>query len=100
MISIGQSFGILVVAILLAFGIEWIAERVLFKVLKVKGDWAILTTLAVAWGICLGAKIGLLNPLLSPTGAVINLWADYLLTGVVVTALSNLAHDVEKRLRK
>jgi hypothetical protein len=100
MLSIGQAFGILTVAVLLAIGIEWIAERVLFKVFKVKGEWAILATLAVAWGMCLGAKVGLLNPLLSPTGAVINLWADYLLTGVVVTALSNLAHDVEKRLRK
>lgn len=99
MISIGQSFGILVVAILLAIGIEWIAEHLLFKVIKVKKGWAILVTLIVTWGICLGAKIGLLNPLISPTGAVINLWADYLLTGVIITALSNLFHDLEKRLR-
>jgi hypothetical protein len=65
-----------------------------------RSDLIFLGILAISFALTLPLRIGLFNPLVSPSNAVIPLWGDFIWTGITITCASTNLHDLAKRLRK
>jgi hypothetical protein len=78
----------------------WLPKSRILEWNPVRSDLIFLGILAISFALTLPLRIGLFNPLVSPSNAVIPLWGDFIWTGITITCASTNLHDLAKRLRK